>query len=336
MVFFNYPLRGHNTFRLDVKCKSFHSFEDETELAETISGKEFLRDDFLFIGSGSNILFTGDYHGTIFHLESTEIKIVDTLNNDVIVVCDAGVKWDDFVFWCVDKNLGGLENLSFIPGTVGASPVQNIGAYGGEVKDYIIKVKAVNTETGEFRFFTNRECEFSYRNSLFKSECKGKYIITKVWFRLKKDPSVFNLSYGDVDKRVKATGNVNLLNIRNAIIEIRKDKLPDPDQIGNAGSFFRNPVISSQKFRKLSGQYPDMPSFTEGNDRLKTSAAWMIEKCGWKGKRVGDAGVYEKQALVLVNHGNASGKEILDLSERIRGSVRGMFGIELEREVNII
>ena len=336
MVFFDYPLKELNTFGINAKCSSFHSFDNEEELAKTISGGTIPNNEFYFIGSGSNILFTGDYQGSIIQLQSREIKIEDTVTNDVTVMCDAGVIWDDFVLWCVDRNLRGLENLSNIPGTVGASPVQNIGAYGEEVKNYIIKVKALDSETGEFRFFSNQECAFSYRNSLFKSECKGKYIITKVWFRLKKDPSVFNISYGDVAERVKAMGNINLVNIRNTIIEIRKEKLPDPDKIGNAGSFFKNPVISSQKFSQLSYEYPDIPSFEEPDDNIKIPAAWLIEKCGWKGKREGDAGVHEKQALVLVNHGNASGKEILDLSERIIGSVRVKFGIELEREVNIV
>ncbi|MCD4719998.1 MAG: UDP-N-acetylmuramate dehydrogenase, partial [Desulfobacula sp.] len=249
----------------------------------------------------------------------------------------AGENWDEFVQFCVDNNFAGLENLSLIPGNVGASPIQNIGAYGVELKDYFFELDFFDFETRKVKTFELKDCEFGYRNSIFKNELKGKGMILSVTYRLNKHPE-FKTEYGSIKDEIEAMGvsELSVKTIRQAVINIRRSKLPDPEIIGNAGSFFKNLTISNEDHQRLKTEFPNIVSFSQSNDSFKLAAGWLIDQCGWKGKRVGDAGVHEKQALVLVNHGNASGKVVYDLSEEIKNSVIDKFGVELEREVNII
>jgi UDP-N-acetylmuramate dehydrogenase len=330
-----YSLKTKNSFGIDVTAKEYLTINSESELLDLI-GSDVLNDsELMILGGGSNVLFTRDYKGLILHPEMTDIKLIQDNGNEVIIECGAGMEWDSFVKYCVGKNLGGLENLSYIPGSVGASPIQNIGAYGVEVKDSIESVRAINLESGDVRIFLNSECEFDYRSSIFKTRLKNKYMVMSVVFRLNYDPSDFILNYGMVEERVSAKKAKNLETIRETIIEIRKEKLPEPDEIGNAGSFFKNPLIGPDHYSDLKNNYPELPSYNTGTEYIKIPAGWLIEKAGWKGKRKGDAGVHINQALVLVNYGNASGTEIYNLSEEILKSVQAKFGIELEREINI-
>jgi UDP-N-acetylmuramate dehydrogenase len=268
-------------------------------------------------------------------MEETRIEEHQLQNGYVIVSAGAGVNWDDFVGWTVDNGFGGIENLSLIPGKVGATPVQNIGAYGVEVKDQIVRVDTISTENGTVRVFSSDECEFGYRNSIFKNSEKGKYLVTRVYFKLTTRPSL-NLGYDSLKEEVNKLGEVTLKNVRQAVINIRRSKLPDPEKIGNAGSFFKNPVVEGPFALQLKNEYPDMPVYKDQEGFMKLAAGWLIDKCGWKGERKGDAGVNEKQALVLVNYGNATGKEIYDLSQEIQNSVYDKFGVNLEREVEVV
>jgi UDP-N-acetylmuramate dehydrogenase len=256
-------------------------------------------------------------------------------DNDVIVSAGAGEIWDKLVESTVNNGLGGIENLSLIPGHVGAVPVQNIGAYGAEVRNTIERVRAISLEDGSIREFTNEECRFGYRDSIFKGELKGKYLITRVYFKLSTKPKLC-LEYGSLKEEINKLGSTSLGNVRNIVISTRQSKLPDPDQIGNAGSFFKNPVVNDSIVDDLKKRYPKLPVFKDHSGGSKLAAGWLIEQCGWKGKRIGDAGVHDKQALVIVNHGNATGKELFDLSEQIKKSVADKFGIILEREVEVI
>ncbi len=253
----------------------------------------------------------------------------------VIVSCGAGIVWDKLVELTVNHGFGGLENLSLIPGHVGAAPVQNIGAYGSEVRNTIEKVRAVSIHDGSVREFTNEECRFGYRDSIFKGELKGKYLITKVYFRLSTRP-MLTLEYGSLKEEVNKLGSTSLLNVRTIVINTRRKKLPDPAEIGNAGSFFKNPVVTSSFADDLKLKFPGLPVFKDHTGCIKLAAGWLIEQCGWKGKRIGEAGVHDKQALVIVNYGNATGKELFDFSEMVRKSVSEKFGITLDREVEVI
>jgi UDP-N-acetylmuramate dehydrogenase len=268
-------------------------------------------------------------------MSGIKIEEKDSNVGEVIVSAGAGINWDDFVAWTVDKGFGGLENLSLIPGKIGATPVQNIGAYGIEVKDQIVNVRALNINDGSIRIFENNECEFGYRNSIFKKSEKGRYLVTRVSYRLSINPHL-NLRYDSLKEEVNKLGTETLQNTRQAVINIRRNKLPDPEIIGNAGSFFKNPVVKKSVVANLKNIYPDLPVYSDHEDYMKLASGWLIDRCGWKGKRRGDAGVHEKQALVLVNYGKASGKEILDLSEEIKESVRDKFGLDLEREVEVV
>jgi UDP-N-acetylmuramate dehydrogenase len=289
----------------------------------------------MIMGGGSNLLFIGDYHGTIIHPEMDDISLEGKKGNDIIVSAGAGVIWDKLVESTVSKGLGGLENLSLIPGQVGAAPVQNIGAYGAEVKNVIEKVRAISLEDGSVTEFRNEECRFGYRDSIFKGELKGKYLITRVYFRLSTKPKLC-LGYGSLKEEVNKLGPMSLGNVRKIVINTRQNKLPDPEQISNAGSFFKNPVVKDSLAEDLRVKYPKIPAFRDNSGGVKLAAGWLIEQCGWKGKRNGDAGVHDKQALVIVNHGNATGMELFELSEQIRKTVADKFGILLEREVEII
>jgi len=335
MIYENISLKKYNTFGLNIKADRLVTFRHEENVIHFFEQRKGEPDKCFIIGSGSNLLFTGDFHGTLIHPEMDEITLEGTEKNDVIISSGAGVTWDKLVESTVSKGLGGLENLSFIPGLVGAAPVQNIGAYGAEVKDTIEKVRAICIEDGSIREFSREECRFGYRDSIFKGDLKGRYLITKVFFRLSSKPKL-SLEYGSLKDDAVRKGSTSIASIRKTVIETRKSKLPDPSLIGNAGSFFKNPVVEVEFGEKLKSEYPQIPVFRDASGKSKLAAGWLIEQCGWKGKRIGDAGVHEKQALVIVNHGNATGKELLDLSEQVRKSVTDKFGILLEREVEVI
>jgi UDP-N-acetylmuramate dehydrogenase len=337
MIYKNIQLKNYNSFGLDYFAECMIHFKTEKEAVALFNGTVAQNRPLLILGSGSNILFTSNFTGTILYPELGGIKVeVMNLNNkEVIVSAGAGITWDDFVAWTVNKGFGGLENLSFIPGKVGATPVQNIGAYGVEVKDQIVKVKTINISDGSIRIFNNSECEFGYRNSVFKNLEKGKYLVTRVYYKLSINP-VLNLSYASLKEEVNKIGTETLKNVRQGVINIRLSKLPDPKIIGNAGSFFKNPVVKNYVALSLKNEYPDIPLYKDQDGYMKLAAGWLIDRCGWKGVKRGNAGVHEKQALVLVNYGKATGKEIYNLSEEIKRSVLEKFGVVLEREVEVI
>jgi UDP-N-acetylmuramate dehydrogenase len=335
MILRNVSIKKYNTFRIDHRVDRFLIIKSEAELIQALRILPAPLENILILGGGSNLLFTSDFKEIIIHPEIEGIVTEKRGKDDVLVSCGAGVLWDDLVEWSVSSRLGGLENLSLIPGTVGAAPVQNIGAYGVEVQDSVEQVRAVSLSDGSVRNFNNNECLFSYRDSVFKQSLKGKYLITRVTFRLNLNP-VLKTGYGSLQEEVQKSGEPTIKSVRDAVIRIRRSKLPDPVVIGNAGSFFKNPEVSREKADLLKISFPGLPVYETPSGRVKLAAGWMIEKCGWKGKRAGDAGVHEKQALVLVNYGKASGKEILELSEKISHSVADKFGVNLEREVEVV
>lgn len=326
----NYSLLNHNTFGMDVEAKRFVEYDSEEELIGLLPS---LESKYLHIGGGSNLLFRGDFDGTILHSVIKGIEIQENCGEHVLVRVGAGVVWDDFVAWTVERGWGGIENLSLIPGEVGASAVQNIGAYGVEAKDVIVQVKAIHLKTGEKRSFVTDECCYAYRQSIFKNELKGQYAITYVTYKLKVRPTL-KLSYGNM-KALLEKKNVTVSDVRQFIIDTRNAKLPDPKVQGNAGSFFMNPVVSRDKFLEIQKDYPQMPYY-EVENGVKIPAGWMIEQCGWKGKSLGKAGVHEKQALVLVNLGGASSEEIVTLCNAVCKDVKETFGIDIHPEVNFI
>lgn len=326
----NYSLLNHNTFGMDVEAKRFVEYDSEEELIGLLPS---LESKYLHIGGGSNLLFRGDFDGTILHSVIKGIEIQENCGEYVLVRVGAGVVWDDFVAWTVERGWGGIENLSLIPGEVGASAVQNIGAYGVEAKDVIVQVKAIHLKTGEKRSFVTDECCYAYRQSIFKNELKGQYAITYVTYKLKVRPTL-KLSYGNM-KALLEKKNVTVSDVRQFIIDTRNAKLPDPKVQGNAGSFFMNPVVSRDKFLEIQKDYPQLPYY-EVENGVKIPAGWMIEQCGWKGKSLGKAGVHEKQALVLVNLGGASSEEIVTLCNAVCKDVKETFGIDIHPEVNFI
>jgi UDP-N-acetylmuramate dehydrogenase len=333
-IYKNVPLKKYNSFGLNYIADCLVHIRTYKDAVALFSGKIAIKEPVKILGGGSNILFTENFKGTLIYPEFKGIRAEKPDGEQVIISAGAGVLWDDLVEWTISRGYGGLENLSLIPGTVGASAVQNIGAYGVEVKDIILKVKAISLRDGSIRIFTNSECEFGYRTSIFKKSEKDKYLITRVFYRLSINP-LLNLNYGSVRDEVEKLGDATLENVRRAVINIRTDKLADPKTIGNAGSFFKNPVVTHSIAAHLKEKYPQMPLYSDQSEGTKLAAGWLIEMCGWKGKRFGEAGVHDKQALVLVNHGKATGKEIYDLSEAIRKSVKEKFGVELEREVEV-
>lgn len=335
MIYRNISLKGYNTFGLDYKASTFIEIKTENDAISVFQESKLLKDPLLILGGGSNILFMADFEGTIIHSEIGEIIIEEKKPDYVIISVGSGINWDEFVEWSVKNDFSGIENLSLIPGSTGATPIQNIGAYGSEVKDVIFKVRTVSINKGTVMEFTNKECRFGYRSSIFKQEYKGRFLVTRVYFRLNTNPE-FRLDYGSLNTEIARLGEVNSRNLRDAVINIRRSKLPDPQITGNAGSFFKNPVVLSSFADVLKKKYPEMPYYPDTHEKTKIAAGWLIEQCGWKGKKEGAAAVHDKQALVLINTGNASGKEIFDLSEKIRQSVYEKFGIELEREVEII
>ncbi|CAN5172263.1 UDP-N-acetylmuramate dehydrogenase [soil metagenome] len=331
----NVSLKPYNTFGIDVKAKYFTFFSSEHELQQILQTLP-AEENILILGGGSNILFTKDFDGVILLNAIKGIEIISEDKDCVYIRAGGGVNWHDFVMYCVEHNYGGVENLSLIPGNVGASPMQNIGAYGVEIKDVFDQLDAVCIATKEVKTFNKKDCRFGYRESVFKKELKGKYIITSVTYRLTKNP-VFNISYGALQAELTKRNihEISLKKISDAVIDIRRSKLPDPAVTGNAGSFFKNPVVDADVVNKLRHHYPGMPVFSADHN-FKIPAAWLIEQCGWKGFRKGDAGCYDKQPLVLVNYGKASGSELFELSGQIKQSVFKKFQVELEREVNII
>ena len=333
-------LRQFNTFGIDATAKYFASFQTEKELISILEETEVLIEkDFsklLFLGSGSNILFTKDFDGVVLKNEIAGTQVVHEDEDFVYVTAGAGVNWHEFVMFCVENDLGGVENLSLIPGTVGASPIQNIGAYGVELKDSLFSLRALDILEKEWLVFSNKDCAFGYRTSIFKTTLKGRVVITSVTFRLTKKHKL-HLDYGAIlsQMNLNKIASPSIKDVSQAVIAIRTSKLPDPKIIGNAGSFFKNPIVSEGFFHKIILQYPDIVA-NETSEGYKLAAGWLIEKAGWKGSRHGDAGCYANQALVLVNYGGASGVDILGLSAEIIKSVLDKFGVELTPEVNIV
>lgn len=326
-------LLPYNTFGIDVKSKKFVSVRSTDELKAVLNQNQ--EKQLLVLGGGSNLLLTKDFDGLTLRIENRGIEIVQEEQRSAKVKVAAGENWHDFVLWCLDNDLGGIENLALIPGSVGAAPIQNIGAYGVELSQVFESCEALSIETGELKIFNIDECEFGYRNSIFKNSLKEQYIITSVQFNLSKAPHQTNTSYKGLSEKFNGK-SPSIQSIAQAVVEIRSAKLPDPGQIGNSGSFFKNPVIPSKQFTVLQQQYPEIPHYPDQGGKIKIPAAWLIDSLGYKGYRVNDAGVHQKQALVLVNYGNASGAEIQKLAHQIRDKVLENFAINLEFEVNIL
>lgn len=332
----NYSLRTLNTFGVEAIAARFTEINSEADLSALFAESEWKDLPRLILGGGSNMLFTADYPGLVIHMKIPGIRF-ERSGDDIYVTAGAGVVWNDLVNYCVDHEFAGIENLSLIPGSVGASPVQNIGAYGVELQDVFHSCRAFEIATGNIRVFSKDDCRFSYRDSVFKSELKGQYIITEVSFKLSVN---FNpkLSYGAITEELQKRGitEPSISEVSSVVSHIRVSKLPDPSTIGNAGSFFKNPIIPLSQFEKLKERFPDMVHFPSGQGFVKIAAGWLIESCGWKGKVVGNTGTWKNQALVLVNHGGSTGSEIYEFSEQVIESVNLKFGITLDREVNII
>ncbi|OFY93148.1 MAG: UDP-N-acetylenolpyruvoylglucosamine reductase [Bacteroidetes bacterium RIFCSPLOWO2_12_FULL_31_6] len=330
----NISLKPFNTFGITVNATQFVEVNQINQLKEILQQNKL---PLLILGGGSNVLFTKDFNGLVLKNKLKGIQLIDENEQEVIVKVAAGEVWHEFVLYCIEKGYAGIENLSLIPGSVGASPIQNIGAYGVEVKDVITEVEALNLKDYSIQSFPNVACEFDYRSSIFKTSRKGIYFITSVTFKLAKKATI-NTSYGAIMDELKKMNILHptIKDVSNAVIKIRTSKLPDPQKIGNCGSFFKNPTVSEKVKNKILEKYPDAPDYPQANGNYKIAAGWLIEKCGWKGKRIDNYGVHKNQALVLVNYGGASGSDIFNLSEDIIHSVYQTFGIKLEREVNII
>lgn len=333
---YNKSLKKYNTFGIDVIAAKFISIKSELDLNSLLA--ENSTKPIFVLSGGSNMLLTKNLDCLVVHIAIKGIEIIEESDDFVIISVNAGEKWHDFVQYCIKNNFGGLENLSLIPGYVGSAPIQNIGAYGVELKDTMVQCETVHISTRKKHVFLNEDCKFGYRNSIFKQEAKGKHIITKVIFKLTKKNHILNTNYGAIENALVDKGIIQptIKDVSEAVIKIRQSKLPDPERIGNSGSFFKNPVISTRHFTKIQEKYPAIPYYQVDHDHVKVPAGWLIEQSGFKGKRWGDAGVHEKQALVLVNYNNASGTEILDLSKKIQSEIKEKFDIILETEVNII
>lgn len=328
----NHSLLQYNTFGLAVKARYFGEFNSEEELQKYLHHAKQHSLIFLPVGRGSNLLFLNDFDGLVLHSGISYIRVIEDNADDVLLEVGSGVIWDELVDYCVEQEWWGIENLTSIPGETGAAAVQNIGAYSVELVDVLVSVKAVDLLDGSVHTFAAHECGYGYRVSKFKQEWKGRYMITSVKMRLSKHP-IHRLDYQHLNAEVLKQGSITLPNIRNTIRTIRNEKLPDPKVLGNAGSFFMNPSISKDVFELLLSEYPQMPHYPLPNDEVKVPAGWLIEHCGWKGKRIGNVGVHEKQALVIVNYGGAKAGEIVDLATQIQASVKAKFGIELVPEV---
>lgn len=336
-IYENKSLKPYNTFGLEAKARMLVELETEDDIIDYLNTYGLKTDHTFILGGGSNVLFTRDFDGVVLKPALKGIEVTAEDDEYAWVTAFAGEEWDDLVQFCVERGFGGLENLSLIPGSVGAAPIQNIGAYGVEQKDHFYQLQAVSIRDQELKTFNREDCRFGYRDSIFKNEYKRKYIITSVTYKLKKNPEL-NTSYGSISAELKnmKVRQPSVKSIAKAVINIRNSKLPDPEEYGNAGSFFKNPVVDKEKHDQLRTKYPELVSFEVGEDQYKLAAGWLIEKCDWKGKSVGHASVHKKQALVLINLGKAHGSEILHLSRMIRMSVEQKFGIKLEYEVNIL
>ncbi|MEN3322957.1 UDP-N-acetylmuramate dehydrogenase [Mariniflexile soesokkakense] len=332
----NISLKSYNTFGIDVTASHFVSVSNVEELKHILSLKEYSNK--LVLGGGSNMLLTQNFNGLVIHINLKGIEIVSETEDSVLIKAAAGENWHEFVLWCINNNFGGLENLSLIPGNVGTTPIQNIGAYGVEIKDTFESCDAISIENLVIETFKKEDCQFDYRNSIFKNEAKGKYIITNVIFKLSKQNHKLYINYGTIASELEAM-NINeptIQDISKAVIAIRESKLPNPKIIGNSGSFFKNPVVSKVHYNKLLENFNDIPSYPVSDNDVKIPAGWLIEKAGFKGKRFGDYGVHKNQALVLVNYGNAKGSDILNLSVLIQETIKRLFDIYIEAEVNIL
>ena len=332
----NFSLKKHNTFGIEAKAKQFVAVHSVNELKTIL--QQHQNDKLFILGGGSNMLLTQDIDALVIHVDLKGKKIIKEDSDFVWVESQAGENWHEFVIWTINQNFGGLENMSLIPGNVGTTPVQNIGAYGTEIKDTFVSCEAINIETQEIKTFKNAECNFGYRESIFKNEVKDQYIITSVVYKLTKRNHKINISYGDITAEL-AKNNITtptLKDVSNAVIAIRQSKLPDPKELGNSGSFFKNPILLKSDFEKIHQNFPEMKFYEVSETEVKVPAGWLIEQAGFKGKRFGDAGVHKNQALVLVNYGNATGQEILAVSKEVQKTVFEKFGIHIEAEVNVI
>ena len=333
----DFPLKKFNTFGIDVTAKHFIELGTTDEIVKFSKSRIYQTEDKLILGCGSNLLFTKDYDGIIVKPRIGGMHVVREDEQHFWIKAGSDIIWHDLVESCIKANFGGIENLSLIPGTVGAAPIQNIGAYGVELKDCLEALEAINLENGEKKYFKNHECNFGYRDSIFKNELKDRYLITNVVLRLAKQP-VLNMEYGNIQKELENLSNkeITIREVSDAIIKIRRSKLPDPEKMGNAGSFFKNPVIPIAKYKALKKKYPEIPSYDQAEGAKKIPAAWLIDQCQLKGTKHKGAAVHTEQPLVLVNHDNASGSDIVELSNIIQEKVKRKFGIGLEPEVRII
>jgi UDP-N-acetylmuramate dehydrogenase len=332
----NFSLKKYNTFGIEAKAGQFVSVQSVDELIKVLNENPTTKK--FILGGGSNMLLTQDINALVIHLDLKGKKIIDENDDFVWVESQAGENWHEFVIWTIDQNFGGLENLSLIPGNVGTTPIQNIGAYGVEIKDTFVLCEAIHIETQELMIFTNEKCKFGYRESIFKNEVKDEFIITSVVFKLTKKNHKLNTSYGAIETELEKQHitNPTLKDVSDAVISIRQSKLPDPKELGNSGSFFKNPVILKTDFEKIQQKFPEMPHYVVSETEVKVPAGWLIEQAGFKGKRFGDAGIHKNQALVLVNYGNATGQEILAVAKDIQATIEATFSISIETEVNII
>ncbi len=336
MISENVQLKHYNTFGIEAKASRFATFSTISELEKLIASKHE-NEALMILGGGSNVLFTQDFNGLLLKNNLLGFELNEVSPESVLVSSGAGENWHSFVLKTIEAGLCGLENLSLIPGNVGASPMQNIGAYGREIKDVFHELQAYHIATGEIHTFSNSDCKFGYRESVFKNELKGQYVILNVTFKLSKVCEL-NTSYGAIEEELKLKGisNPSLKDVSDAVVAIRSSKLPNPAELGNAGSFFKNPVVSIEVLHKIQAEHESVPNYPASNGHVKLAAGWLIEQAGWKGKVIGHAGVHKKQALVLVNYGGATGNEIYDLSSEILEDVYSKFGVQLEREVNIV
>lgn len=336
MVKSDVSLKPYNTFGIEVASKYFSEVSNEDQVRSVIQEKSFTSNKNLILGGGSNVLFTKNFDGIVVKNNISGIEIISENENEVLVKVGGGVVWHDFVLYSIDQGWCGLENLSLIPGSVGASPMQNIGAYGVEIKDIFEELEAINLSTGEIDYFNNSACEFGYRESVFKKSLKGQYLISRVTYRLSKK-NKFNTSYGAINQQLEAMNisDLSAKNISDAVVAIRQSKLPDPKEIGNSGSFFKNPIVDKDQYDLLQSKFPNIVGYPSGANQIKLAAGWLIDQAGWKGKTINNFGVHKNQALVLVNYGGATGQEIYNLSEEIMQSIKERFNVSLEREVNI-
>ena len=332
----HFDLKKFNTFGIQTFAKKYVRVSNSAALVQIL--RENTLEKKFILGGGSNMLLTQDIDALVIHIDIKGTRIISETENEVVVRCNAGENWHEFVLYCIDNNYGGLENMSLIPGNVGTTPVQNIGAYGVEIKDSMVSCEAINIETFDQKTFSNIECKFGYRESVFKNEIKNEYVIISVDFRLTKKNHKINIAYGDImaELEKQRIENPTIKQVSDAVIAIRKSKLPDPKKLGNGGSFFKNPIISIGDFKIALQKFPEIKSYKISDTQVKVPAGWLIEQAGFKGKRFGDAGIHKNQALVLVNYGNATGQEILAVSKDIQDTVFQMFSIWIEAEVNVV